>query len=171
MLRETDGPVTIIATTLDSLAAEEESGEVLARGLGVSSPTEWPPEFNGPEYRDWQRSVLAAHPGEPGFAGWYVIGAGELVGTAGFKGPPDDSGTVEIGYSIVAPRRRRGFAAAAVSLLVRYAFADPRVSSVAAETLPDGVASQAVLRANGFAPAGSRLDPDDGDVLRFVRAR
>ena len=171
MLRETDGPVAIIATTLDLLVAEEVSADALARRLGVSPASEWPPEFNGPDYRDWQRSVLAAHPDEPGFAGWYVIGAGELVGTAGFKGPPDPSGTVEIGYSIIPSRRRRGFAAAAVSLLVRHAFADPRVHVVAAETLPDGVASQAVLRANAFIPAGSRIDPDDGEVLRFVRGR
>ena len=171
MLRKTDGPVAIIATTLDLLAAEEGTADTLARSLGVVSPAEWPPEFNGPEYRDWQRGLLADHPQEPGFAGWYVIGAGELVGTAGFKGPPDDAGSVEIGYSIIPPRRRRGFAAAAVSLLVRHAFADPRVQAVLAETLPDGVASQAVLRANDFTPAGSRFDRDDGEVLRFVRAR
>ena len=171
MLKHADGAVSIVATTIQLLTIEEQSAEALAASLDVNPAPDWPPEFNGTEYRDWQRRLLSSHPTEPGWGGWYVIGNGELVGTAGYKGPPDADGTVEIGYSIIAPRRRRGFAAAAVNLLVGHALADPRVQRVLAETLPDGEASQRVLLATGFQPAGSRVDPDDGVVLRFVRTR
>lgn len=171
MLTESDGRVAIIATTAALLDAEGHGTAELVRALAVREPPEWPPEFNGPEYRAWQRNLLSAHPAEPGYAGWYVIGNGELVGTAGYKGPPGAAGTVEIGYSIIPVRRRRGFASAALRLLIRRAFADPRVTAMAGETLPGGEASQGVLRACGFVLGGSRVDPEDGEVLRFVLSR
>ncbi len=171
LLIETAGTIAIIATSPVLLDLEEAGTGRLCAALGVGEPASWPPEFNGQAYRDWQRQLFATHPGEPGFAGWYIVGAGELVGTCGFKGPPDTTGEVEIGYSVIEPRRRRGYASGAVSLLVRRAFADPRVASVAAETLPAGLSSQAVLTRNGFALLGSRLDAEDGEVLRFARKR
>lgn len=170
-LTAASGDVAIIATTLALLDIERPGGADLADALGVDRPAEWPPEHNDAPYLDWQRQLLAEHPDAPGYAGWYVIGAGELVGTAGFKGPPDVTGKVEIGYSIIAARRRRGFASGAVELLVSRAFADERVTLIVAETLPALVASQAVLRRCGFLPIGTRVDPEDGEVLRFGRKR
>ena len=170
-LTAVSGDVAIIATTIALLDLEADNADGLAAALHVRAPAEWPPEFNGEPYRDWQRGLLSAHPAEPGYAGWYVIGAGELVGTAGFKGPPDADGKVEIGYSIIAPRRRRGFASAAVGLLVARAFTDNRVSQVLAETLPPLIASQAVLLRCGFVLFGSRVDAEDGKVLQFARKR
>jgi RimJ/RimL family protein N-acetyltransferase len=163
--------VVIVPTTIALLDREEEGAGALALALDVVPPAVWPPEFNGEPYRRWQRSLLAAHPDEPGCAGYYLIGDGELVGTCGFKGPPDDAGVVEIGYSVIATRRRRGYATAAVDLLVARAFADPRVECVAAETLPDSAASQAVLRRCRFVRAGTRIDADDGPVVRFELRR
>ena len=171
LLTIASGDVALIATTLRLLDLEVGGPALLAAAFDVAAPVQWPAEFNGEAYRDWQRELLAQHPGEPGFAGWYVIGGSELVGTAGFKGPPDVAGRVEIGYSIIAPRQRRGFASGAVELLVTHAFADPRVSLVLAETLPAGLASQAVLRRCGFSAAGTRVDDKDGEVLRFARKR
>ena len=171
-LRLSAADVAIVAATLASFDMEErEDIAILAETLGSAAPVAWPPEHNGQPYRAWQRGLLAQYPHEPGFAGWYIIGDGELVGTCGFKGPPDPSGTVEIGYSVVEPRRRRGYASGAVDLLIGYAFADARVRRVVAETLPGLVASQGVLTRCGFVSAGTRIDPDDGEVLRFERKR
>jgi [ribosomal protein S5]-alanine N-acetyltransferase len=163
--------VAIVAATLASFDMEERDVATLAEALGTAPPVAWPPEHNGQPYRDWQRALFARFPHEPGFAGWYIIGDGELVGTCGFKGPPDPSGTVEIGYSVIEPRRRRGYASGAVRLLLQYAFADSRIGRVVAETLPDLVASQGVLIQCGFASAGTRIDADDGEVLSFERKR
>lgn len=170
-LSETQGDVTIIATTPALLDAEDRSGEALAAALEVLPPPSWPPLYNGPETRAWIRKLLADHPEDPGFGSWYVIGNGRLVGTAGYKGPPDDAGTVEIGYSIVEPEQRRGYASAAVNLLVARAFRDPRVTAVRAETLPELLASQAVLRRCGFTQVGQRHDPEDGDILMYALTR
>jgi ribosomal-protein-alanine N-acetyltransferase len=164
-------PVAISPVTAELLDLEEQGVEELATQLGARPPLIWPPDFNGTEYRHWQRGLLAKHPDEHIYAGWYIVGDGELVGTCGFKGPPNQAGEVEIGYSIIAPRQRRGYASAAAELLVARAFADPRVETVLAETPPDHLASQAVLARCGFKPIGTRLDPDHGDVLCFQRRR
>ena len=166
-----DGPISIMATSFAALSAEDAGGEAIARLLGVKAPPSWPPQYNGPETREWTRGLLRTHPDEAGYASWYLIADGELVGTLGYRGPPDDAGMVEIGYAVVDERHRRGYASAGVKLLVDRAITDPRVRLVTAETLPDGFASQGVLLKAGFAPAGSRLDPEDGEVLRFERKR
>lgn len=167
---ESGGGVTIVAANL-SLIAIALDGVALAEALGVDEPLSWPPEYNGPEMFAWVRALMARHPGEPAYATWFIIGAGRLCGTAGFKGPPDAEGSVEIGYSVVQGDRRKGFATQTVALLTTRAFADPRVTTIKAETLPAGLASQQVLLKSGFVPAGSRVDPDDGPVLCFERRR
>jgi ribosomal-protein-alanine N-acetyltransferase len=171
LLIESAGPIAIIATSPALLDLEETGVAALCAAIAVGAPASWPPEHNGQSYRDWQRRLFAGHPDEPGYGGWYVVGAGELVGTCGFKGPPDTTGEVEIGYSVIEARRRLGYASGAVHLLTYRAFADPRVRSVAAETLPAHLASQAVLTRNGFTLLGSRIDAEDGEVLRFARKR
>lgn len=163
--------VAIVPTTIALLDCEEQSAAVLAAALGIRAPCEWPPEFNGEHYRRWQRSLLSAQPDEPGYAGYYLVGDGELVGICGYKGPPGKDGAVEIGYSIVGPRRRRGYASAAVAQLVARAFADPRVAVVIGETLAEGLASQGVLRRCGFASTGTRLVDGDDEVMRFELRR
>jgi RimJ/RimL family protein N-acetyltransferase len=171
MLVETEGVISIVAASFEALDAEDAGGAELARLLGVAAPPSWPPQFNGPETRDWMRGLMRKHPDEPGYAGWYLIANGELVGTIGYKGPPDADGLVEIGYAIVDERHRLGYASAGVALLTKRALEDPRVRVIAAETLPDGAASQGVLLKAGFARTGSRIDADDGEVWRYELKR
>ncbi len=170
-LVETGQIVTLIATSIALLAAEEQGGASLAEGLGVLPPVAWPPEDNGAQTRDWMRDLLTAHPDEPGYGSWYVVAAGRLVGICGFKGPPDIWGEVEIGYSMLEAEQRKGFGTEAARMLVARAFQDPRVSIVAAETLPALTASQAILRRNGFRAAPGYAHPELGEVLRFERRR
>jgi ribosomal-protein-alanine N-acetyltransferase len=74
---------------------------------------------------------------------------GVVVGGAGFKGAPR-GGEVEIGYNIVPSRQRRGYATAAVGLLLAYAW-DHGADAVTACTDPGNRASQRVLEKAGFA--------------------
>ncbi|WP_299641644.1 GNAT family N-acetyltransferase [Devosia sp.] len=170
-LVETDGNVSIIVATVALLHAEDRSSAELAGLLGVLPPIDWPPEYNGPETRQWMRGLLEAHPEEPGFGTWYIIGNGRLAGTAGYKGPPDEKGEVEIGYSVVEADRMKGYASGAVRLLVQRAFRDPRVTAVLAETLPLLVGSQAVLTKCGFTQVRRRTDPEDGEILCYAIRR
>lgn len=121
--------------------------------------------------RAWFAGMLDTYPGEPGCGAWYIVAGERLVGTCGYKEPPSPAGEVEIGYAVLTTEQRRGFASTAVELLVARAFRDPRVTAVVAETLPALRPSQAVLTRCVFVAAGGRIDPEDGEVVRFVRHR
>ena len=63
----------------------------------------------------WFTEYLEAHPDAQGWAAWYFLlqepgGGATVVGNGGFKGLPDGSGTVEIGYSILEAHQRQGLA-------------------------------------------------------------
>ena len=171
MLREAAGDVAIVAATASTLDAEDRGGEAIATLLGVKAPAAWPPEHNDADTRAWFRAMLTAHPDDPGCGAWYLIAADRLCGTCGYKGPPDAAGVVEIGYSVLPGDQRRGYASAGVHLLVARAFRDPRVTEVAAETLPSLPPSQGVLLKCGFARVGSHHDEEVGEVWRYALSR
>ena len=81
----------------------------------------------------------------------------ELVGEAGFKGPPRH-GQLEIGYGTRAPYRGRGYMSEAVEALCRFAFSQTvyHAVSVCAATRRNNHASQCVLHKCGFERAGDR---------------
>lgn len=85
-----------------------------------------------------------------------------LIGETGFHGPPDASGTVEVGYSILPAYRGRGFATEATRALIRAALARPEVRRITAECLDDNHASLRVLEKLELRRVGSA-----GGTLRF----
>jgi RimJ/RimL family protein N-acetyltransferase len=100
---------------------------------------------------------------------WMFVVDGEVVGLGGIKAPPSRNGEVEIGYGVAVSRRRRGYATAAIGLMIAALRRDERVSAVVAMTALENVASQRVLAANGFTRTGTQIDPDDGEtVIRWV---
>ena len=157
--------------SIESLDAEERSEAAISALLGVAPPAHWPPPFNDAAVRRWFRGQLQADPLLAPWLGYYIVsavaGRDTLVGMAGFKGPPDAAGTVEIGYSLVDAYHRRGIGSAAVGLLVQKAFADPRVRLVRAETPEDFSGSRGLLEKCGFALAGRRSDPEDGALVVY----
>jgi len=135
--------------------------------LDVSVPDAWP------VFPKAMRYVHERLKADPSSAGWWTclfVHAGDrtLVGEGGFKGRPDGSNTVEIGYAIIPEYRERGLATEAAEGLVGWAFSHPDVSAVAAETLPDGRHSIRILERLGMKPVGAtdellrwRLDRQD----------
>ena len=91
---------------------------------------------------------------------------GTPVGDLCFKGLNDD-GSVEVGYGIEERYWGQGFATEAVEATVDWAFVQPGVGRVEAETDPGNLASQRVLQKCGFVPLG--IDGPEGP--RFVRVR
>ena len=115
--------------------------------------------------------AAAGGPADPWRHGFFIVEASTriVIGSAGFKGPPDAAGMVEIAYGVVPARQGQGFATEAAGALVRYAAADPRVRLLRAHTLPEANASTHVLRKCGFVHVGAVVDPDDGLVWRWER--
>ncbi|MGH3589248.1 MAG: GNAT family N-acetyltransferase [Pseudonocardia sp.] len=87
---------------------------------------------------------------------------GVAVGHAGFHGPPDETGMVEVGYTVDPKHRRRGYARAMLRELIAWAGRDPRVTTVRAAISPDNVASLGTIRGFGFAQVGEQWDEEDG---------
>ncbi len=75
---------------------------------------------------------------------------GVLIGEAKFKGEPDETGTIEIGYGTHPAFQGQGYMTELVGGLLPWAWQQPGVQRVVAETHKDNLASQGVLRANMF---------------------
>ena len=109
-----------------------------------------------------------------GWYGWYAVrhdgaeGPAELVAAAGFFGPPDEHGEVEIGYSVMPGFRRQGFAGEIVQGLVDFTLTHPAITAVRARAAEDNPASIAVLQNAGFVPTADR---DEEGNLCFKRFR
>lgn len=80
--------------------------------------------------------------------------SGTSIGDICFKGP-QRKGTVEWGYGLDEPYRGQGYMTEAARVLLDWAFSQKDVYAVEAETLPENVASQAVLRKLNFKPTGT----------------
>lgn len=175
MVAEAD--VRLVQSTLPLLDAEERSGAALAAQIGVAEPVDWPPEYNDASTRAWMRDRLLANPADAGWMSYYILadidGRETLAGTCGFKGGPDETGSVEVGYSIVDAYQRRGIGFAALTELIRLGFSDPRVRRITAETLPSPelAGSRAVLEKGGFKVVGSRQEEGLGEVLSYALER
>jgi len=168
-----DPPVELRPVAGDELQACLGDRSCFASVAGCEIAADWPPRFFDAAAVEWMLSRRC--PGhDPAWECWFVRHVGPsgrmLIGTAGFKGPPDDGGTVEIGYSIVDSYQRRGLATLAAGMLVRWAWSTGRVGRILAHTLADDPASGGVLRKNGFRHVGRLTDPADGEVDRYEQS-
>lgn len=73
-----------------------------------------------------------------------------VVGDCGWYGPPDDTGTVEIGYGLAAPYRGRGLGTEAVRALLDWLATQPGIRTVVARTDTTNLASRRLLERLGF---------------------
>ncbi|WP_396027522.1 GNAT family N-acetyltransferase [Actinoplanes sp. TBRC 11911] len=111
---------------------------------------------------------------DPRAAEWIARAAvaepqGVVVGHAGFHGPPDADGVVEVAYSVDPVHRRKGYARAMLESLLARADGDPRVSAVRASIRPDNAGSRRTIAGLGFRKVGEQWDPEDGLEDVFLR--
>lgn len=100
-----------------------------------------------------------AHPFEwMWFTDWDILlrETGEVLGGAGFKGPPDEQGRVEVGYGIAEKHRRKGYMSEALEGLCRWAFAQERVRLILSEVESWNDNSVKTLLKNGFSEIAPR---------------
>ena len=125
------------------------------------------PYFVGPDQRGLWRLRSEQVAADPASAAWVtnVIWDDErrvAVGHAGYHGPPDARGMVEVGYEVDPAYRRRGYARAALESLLGRAAREPDVRIVRASVGPDNVASLRLLSQYGFVEVGEQWDDEDG---------
>jgi RimJ/RimL family protein N-acetyltransferase len=131
------------------------------------SPVFLPEYFASPEWRGtWQRRSEQVER-DPASAAWVTGVIWDerhqiAVGRAGYHGPPDRSGMVEIGYAVDPAYRRRGYARAALEALLHRAAHEPLVNTVRVTISPGNAASYALASQYGFAEVGEQWDEEDG---------
>lgn len=155
--------VTLSPPALAALAAGDRVAAERATDLQLS-------EYAVAAWRStWQRRhrQVTADPRAAAWVTGLVVDAEHrvVVGRAGFHGPPDPRGMVEIGYAIDPAYRRRGYARAAVAALLDRARREPAVKIVRASVRPDNKPSWRVLEPYGFQAVGEQWDDEDGTEL------
>ena len=147
------GRLELIAATLSLIETEAAGTANLSTALNAEIET-WPPPGNDENSLQWSVEKLHAHPEHAGFHIWYVILLDgqhrKLVGLVAFKGPPDEQGVIEAGYSILERYQRRGIGTEATRAIMQWAFEDPRVKQITAETFPELEASIKVVKGCGM---------------------
>ncbi|MGZ3672777.1 MAG: GNAT family N-acetyltransferase [Ktedonobacterales bacterium] len=142
--------LTLVPFTLELVRAALHDREEFGRMLAARVPDDWPNDDvlsmlpqdallleADPQRSEW--SYLVVH-----------VGKHSLIGDIGFHAPPDANGSVEIGYDILAAHRGQGYAVEAGEALLDWAFQQPGVSCVVAESLVDNIASIRVLEKLGL---------------------
>jgi ribosomal-protein-alanine N-acetyltransferase len=72
---------------------------------------------------------------------------------------------VEVGYSIDPAERRKGYARAALKVMVQVGRADERVKVVRASITPENVRSKNLVVSEGFTKVGAQWDDEDGEEI------
>ena len=149
-------------------AIREERRRDAAQILGASIPEDWPDDDDR-RLLELRRKQLQE---EPASAPWLVRAIVDrhqrrMVGNIGFHGPPDERGTVEVGYTILPDHRRRGYAEEAIRTLFEWAHATHGIRRFRASVSPDNEPSLALTRKLGFVQVGVQWDERDGQELVY----
>lgn len=133
----------------------------------AASPVPLTAYFAGPDWRSIWKMRSAQVRDDPPSAEWVTGVIWDehrqiAVGRAGYHGPPDVLGMVEIGYAVDPAHRRRGYARAALEWLLRRAADDPSVRTVRVSISPDNTASSTLASQYRFLPVGRQWDDEDG---------
>jgi RimJ/RimL family protein N-acetyltransferase len=151
----------IIETTSDDYAALT-SGRALRDYKSADSP------IAPPEVLEMLAGV-AAHVRETfSPASWLIVEGNEVVGLCSITRPPRNA-EIDIGYGIAPTRQGRGIAGRAIGDIVDWALGVAFVKAITAETAVENLASQRVLRKNGFIEVNRRVDEEDGALICWRR--
>ena len=163
--------LSIVAATEPILDAVLRGDRSLSVILGAKVSYGWT-EFGDSIFR-FSREMIQANPADVIWWTYLPVLKSEkvLVGSCGYKGPPDKDGMVEIGYEIALSYRNQGLATELAKGLIDFAFQHPEVKAVKAHTLAEVNASGSVLKKCGMQKIAELYDPDDGEVWQWVVSR
>ena len=88
-----------------------------------------------------------------------------MIGHVGFHGPPNHRRVIEVGYTIFADHRRRGYAEESVRAIFEWASGRAEVRRFRASVSPNNDPSLKLLSKLGFEQVGAQWDERDGKEL------
>ena len=82
-----------------------------------------------------------------GFESWMIVvkQGMKIIGSTGFKGVPNDEGSIDIGYGIISQAQKKGYAIEAVTALAKWAFSKPEVKMITARCVLNNMNSARLL--------------------------
>jgi ribosomal-protein-alanine N-acetyltransferase len=106
---------------------------------------------------------------DPGFAPLFIILKEEdaVIGEISASWKAGETAAA-VGYHIVQPRQRQGFATEALRIFVAYLLAQPGLEVVIADTFPEHIASRRVMEKAGMTLARTIRRVEDGDERDLV---
>lgn len=136
----------------------------LSLRLNIAIPEHWT-HFGLAPFK-YAYDKIIAQPADAGWWSYLIVHQRDqgLIGTCGYKGPPNGEGEVEIGYEIIQTYQNRGLATETAEALIAEAFNRSAVKKVKAHTLAEENASVQVLKKCGLHFVHTLFDPDDGDI-------
>lgn len=161
----------IVPVDVEIARAELRDPAAFAALLSATVPDNWPPDMLS-DARALFLDLLEAGPGRTGWLGWYALwqyeedAAPVLVGGAGFLGPPDANGRVELGYSILPQFYGMGFATEMAGAVIEWARSHADVRDIVAQTAGDNLSSRKVLAKLGFDEVGPGDEPSSVSFLQ-----
>jgi RimJ/RimL family protein N-acetyltransferase len=162
--------LTLIACKQEHFDAFERNENELAEMLDVELADGW---LVFPEVISYSREFLKNNPDAANWWMYFFIHSADrkLIGNGGFKGKPDDAGTVEIGYAVAPAYRGKGLATEAAQGLIDFAFSNAQIQTIQAHTLAEENESVKVLRKVGMEFVKEFNDPEDGDIRQWQLKR
>jgi ribosomal-protein-alanine N-acetyltransferase len=154
------------AETLAALATGELD---VARAATGRSLTSW--QVSEGPLSTWRRragQVVQTPEDQPWVTGLLVDEeTNDVVGAAGFHAAPDEHGMVEVGYGVDPAYRRRGYARAALLLMIERARSDPSVHVFRVTVSPGNAPSLGLVAQLPFVEVGDQWDDEDGLEIIF----
>lgn len=142
--------LTLVPFSLDLMRAAIAGKDRLAELLKVTIPASWPGSDLAEALPVFAQN-MGKEPEAPTWIGLIIHKTdNSLIGDMGFHGAPDENGAVEIGYSIAPEYRNQGYATEMVRALIHWAFQQPAIKIITAETLKENTASIKVLTKAGM---------------------
>jgi [ribosomal protein S5]-alanine N-acetyltransferase len=166
---------TIRTERLELVSLSPEAIDALLDGSSeLGAPEGWPDEHDAGFLR-LRRDQMLRDPDVQQWGVRAVLLDGEMIGHAGFHGPPGVNGpsaadAVEIGYSIFEPWRGQGYATEVARALIEWARRKHGIPRFIASVSPGNAPSLAVVRKLGFVQTGEQWDDEDGLELVFELA-
>lgn len=105
------------------------------------------------------------------WVGYFAIVNNQIVGSCGFKNPPDADRKVEIAYTTMPEFEKKGYASEMCKKLIEIAHKEDPTVMITAQTLKTNIPSHKILLKNRFIQSGINVDDEYGEILEWTYAK
>jgi [ribosomal protein S5]-alanine N-acetyltransferase len=164
MFQTTSNRLRLIPLTVHHLQLLIQGRPVLEQHLGLkpsnlelNADPAFIEEFNSMDLQKILSTVEQHAEHYAWYTSWQIVHREQnlYIGGIGLTGLPDKNGQVMTGYFIDKKFEGQGIATEGLACLLEWAWQNPDLKKVVADTLKEGYASQKVLKKNGFVLEGA----------------